>query len=57
MSDKCPKCGDPGGDCESFGLVRECLRRQIAQKDARIAELEAIVSRTKQEKTDEINQV
>ena len=38
--DKCPECGDPGGLCAAHGLEKECLRRQLAQAKARIAELE-----------------
>ena len=43
--DKCPECGDPGGLCAAHGLEKECLRRQLAQAQARIAELEGVVER------------
>ena len=33
-TDKCPKCGDPGGLCAAHGLEKECLRRQLAQAQA-----------------------
>ena len=46
--DKCPECGDPGGLCAAHGLEKECLRRQLAQAQARIAELEAELARIPQ---------